>query len=180
MLGGVAIDDKETRQIHKTNKKLHSSIKVTKVQNEQFNDMNHALANIDDIISLKTKFIESLEQELERLECLESAGNSPVQTAQQAPRKSIAYASVSSTSSTSSTSSVLTSISSVSNSRAAAYNATLPCYQQQQQASQKMMIMPGAYTSYGGSGSSSADNESDTGISSANSDDFSTQLETLV
>ena len=143
-------ESKLAASIQKTSKKLQSSIDTNKAQAEKISDLSEALTNIDDIIALKTKFIESLEQELERLELNEQ------QQQQQPVKKSLAYTSASSTSSTSSTSSVLTSISSVSTSTRA---------------------KPSPPTNYM---SVYNDNESDTGISSANSDDFSTQLETLV
>ena len=53
--------------------KLRLSVELGKTQSKEIHAMDNALANIDGIIALKTKFIESLEQELDRLEQLESA-----------------------------------------------------------------------------------------------------------
>jgi hypothetical protein len=168
--------------IQKTSKKLQSSIDTSKVQAEKINDLSSALTNIDDIISLKTKFIESLEQELERLENMETvaaavpSASKPVAAAVvQKPPSLTSYSSASSTSSTSSTSSVLTSISSVSTSTRA--NVTTPANKSSYASSALSVFGSGAVVNCGNSGN---DNESDTGISSANSDDFNTQLETLV
>lgn len=160
--------NKVTNSIVKTNKKILNSIDTSKVQTEKLNDLNNALTRIDDIISLKSKFINSLEQELQRLESTDDSKeikivkevSLPIQKQQPTLQKNkLAY---NSTSSTSSTSSVFTSISSISTSQATNY-------------SQPQMVMHKSnnFTYV-------ADNESDTGISSANSDDFNTQLETLV
>jgi hypothetical protein len=165
--------NKVTNSIIKTNKKILNSIDTNKVQSEKLNDLNTALTRIDDIITLKSKFIQSLEQELQRLESSADDDSKEIKIVKeyaqpkvslpvQKPtlqKNKLAYTS---TSSTSSTSSVFTSISSISTSQATNY-------------SQPQMVMHKSnnFTYV-------ADNESDTGISSANSDDFNTQLETLV
>jgi hypothetical protein len=139
--------------IEKANRKLRASIETGVKQEEQLSNLNNALSRIDDIIALKSKFIQSLEDELKRIEYEEQHQQvaRPVEI-----KKSLStYNSTSSTTSTSS--SVFTSVSSAAN--------VNPNYQSQ------MSLKCYA----------NADNESDTGISSANSDDFSSQqLETLV
>jgi hypothetical protein len=176
---------KLAKSIVKTNKKLAQSVDTSKQQSEKITELSGALSRIDDIIASKSKFIESLELELQRLEGMQQSGNENsteikivkasnehVQTF--GAKKSLAYTS---TSSTSSTSSVFTSISSISSSQAANYNFPTsnlnPNLNKQQLASINSANKQN-FVSYAG------DNESDTGISSANSDDFNTQLETLV
>ncbi len=152
-----------TKSILKTNKKLQSSIDTTNFQSNKLNDLNGALNKIDDIILLKEKFIQSLEKELQRLDSSSKLNTNEPESQPENKRKSLAFTSESASSSTSS---VLTSVS-----------------QQQPQAhnnyckSNKMIIANKYNSSYSGM---PGDNESDTGISSANSDDFNTQLETLV
>ena len=178
------------KSIKKTNKKLLNSMDTQKLQTEKLNDLSTALTRIDDVISLKSKFIQSLEDELQRLEneaitvspmsddvkeikiYKETDLNNnnvhtnltymPIMNLSEQPKKSLAYTS---TSSTSSSSSVFTSISSISTSQAG--NA----FSQSQPQSNNNRTKNFTYV----------DNESDTGISSANSEDFNTQqLETLV
>lgn len=137
-----ATEMKAQEKVARISKKLLAKTEVTNGQNEKLNEMSVALSKVDDVITLKEKFIQSLELELQQLDST--------------PKKSLATTSESARSSTSSTSSVLTSISSVSNSQYANANGM----------AQKKF-------SYG-------DNESDTGISSANSEEFNSHLETLV
>ena len=112
---------------------------------------------------MKEKFIQSLEKELQRLDSSAKLNTNEPESQTENKRKSLAFTSESASSSTSS---VLTSVS-----------------QQQPQAhnnyckSNTMIIANKYNSSYSGM---PGDNESDTGISSANSDDFNTQLETLV
>jgi hypothetical protein len=165
----TAQQSKIAKSIIKTNKKLLNSMDTAKMQTEKLNDLSDALTKIDDIILVKSKFIQSLEQELERLE---SASEIVAQSQPTLKKNSLAYTSTSSTSSTTSTSSVFTSISSISPSQAANYN--FPSNPNQLLNKQQQLMQQSKIVSYAG------DNESDTGISSANSDDFNTQLETLV
>ena len=168
------------KSIVKTSKKLLTSMDTNKMQNEKLNDLSSALTRIDDVICLKSKFIQSLEAELQRLENdngdekeikiykeVDCNNNNVHSNLTYMPimnlcdnKKSLAYTS---TSSTSSTSSVFTSISSISTSQA---SNSIGQQQPLMQRSKNFTYV---------------DNESDTGISSANSEDFnSQQLETLV
>lgn len=138
------------KSIQKTAKKLQSSIDTNNMQSTKINDLNQALNKIEDIITLKEKFIQSLEKELQRLDNSDEIRPEVVYQ-----KKSLAYTSESASSSTSS---VLTSVS-------------------QQQTNNMYSKSTDKYNmSYVPSG----DNESDTGISSANSEDFNSHLETLV
>ncbi len=138
-------DMKVQEKVAKINRKLQAKIDITNCQNEKLNNMSLALSKVDDVITLKEKFIQSLELELQQLDS--------------SNKKSLATTSESARSSTSSTSSVFTSISSVSTSQYANANGMVHTNKQK--------------FSY-------ADNESDTGISSANSEEFNSHLETLV
>jgi hypothetical protein len=171
------------KSIKKTNKKLLNSIDTNKIQTEKLNDLSSALTRIDDVITLKSKFIQSLEDELQRLENESDSGVKEIKIYKEVDlnnnvhsnltympvldaneqKKSLAYTS---TSSTSSSSSVFTSISSISTSQNGnGFNSVN---------SQCNLNNRSKNFTY-------VDNESDTGISSANSDDFnSQQLETLV
>lgn len=137
-------------KLAKINKKIQSKAEITNNQNDRLNDMNVALNKIDDVITLKEKFIQSLENELQQLD-----------SAEEINKKSLTTTSESARSSTSSTSSVFTSISSISTSQYANVN---------NQAKKSQMSTKFTY----------GDNESDTGISSANSEEFNSHLETLV
>ena len=155
----TSVSEKKTEaRLVKTNKKLQSTIETTNTQSEKLNDMSIALNKIDDIISLKEKFIQSLEKELQQLDSNEETV---------AVKKSLVLTSETARSSTSSTSSVFTSISSISTSQYANMNSNANAVKFSQNQ------MSGNKFSY-------ADNESDTGISSANSEEFNTHLETLV
>jgi hypothetical protein len=171
------------KSIKKTNKKLLNSMDTNKIQNEKLSDLSSALTRIDDVITLKSKFIQSLEDELQRLEQESATDVKEIKIYKEVDlnnnfhsnltyvplnvtetKKSLAYTS---SSSTSSSSSVFTSISSVSNSQAR--NGFDNINNQSQ-------IMNNRSKNF-----TFVDNESDTGISSANSEDFNTQqLETLV
>ena len=152
------------KSIMKTNKKLQTSIDTTQMQSTKLNDLSGALSRIDDIISLKEKFIQSLEKELQRLDSSAKLNELSEQTEETQPKKSLAYTSESASSSTSS---VLTSIS--QQQPQGTFTKISP---KLNMSSSKYQQLP-AYTTSG-------DNESDTGISSANSDDFNSHLETLV
>lgn len=136
-------------KVAKMNMKLQSKIEVTNSQTEKLNDMSMTLNKADDVICLKEKFIQSLEQELQQLDY--------------SNKKSMASTSESAKSSTSS---IFTSISSILTSQYGSNNnANGNGLVQSSNKQQKF--------SYG-------DNESDTGISSANSEEFNSHLETLV
>jgi len=137
--------------VDKVNKKLQNKIDMSHIQTQKLNEVGVAISKIDDVISLKEKFIKSLELELQQLDSNEVTLNA---------KKSLASTSESARSSTSSTSSVFTSISSISTSQYA--NANI------------------AHVNKGLAKFSYGDNESDTGISSANSEEFNSHLETLV
>ena len=173
----LELDEEEKTQpkfiksVIKTNKKLQASIDTNKIQNEKLTDLGDALNKIDDVICLKEKFIQSLEQELQRLENCSNELIYMQKSATSVGKKSLAFTSESTMSSTSS---VFTSISSISSSQSSNY----PLFNNQsqklkQQDQPNSVTTKGQFCTYG-------DNESDTGISSANSDDFSNQLETLV
>jgi hypothetical protein len=153
----------ESSSVAKTARRLQASIEVDRKQVEKIRSMDCALERIDDIITLKQKSVETLESELKRLEELSLSVDDEV--VHQLPRITKSTSTSSATSSShSSTSSLFTSISSIS-SQSSLHNHN--AIQQQNSTINK---------SYSGN-----DNESDTGISSANSEDFSTQqLETLV
>ncbi len=140
-----ASDIQVQERVAKINRKLQAKIGISNCQSEKLNNMSVALSQVDDVITLKEKFIQSLELELQQLDS--------------SNKKSLATTSESARSSTSSTSSVFTSISSVSTSQYANKNGIAMHNKQK--------------FSY-------ADNESDTGISSANSEEFNSHLETLV
>lgn len=161
----------------KISKKLLNSIETQNKQNNTIDDLSNALTKIDDIISLKTKFIESLEDELKRLE--EFSDNSSEELAESLIKTDLnndkytirnikkaipyQYSTTSTSSSLSSTSSVFTSISSISSSNMMQHQSQTPLSINQKNFN------------------CNNDTESDTGISSANSEDFCTQqLETLV
>jgi len=153
-----------SKSIMKTNRKLQTSIDTTQMQSTKLNDLSGALNRIDDIICLKEKFIQSLENELQRLDSSAKLNEQTEETQSIQPKKSLAYTSESASSSTSS---VLTSIS--QQQPQGTYSKVSP---KLNMISSKYQQLP-AYTANG-------DNESDTGISSANSDDFNSHLETLV
>lgn len=158
-------------RLDKTKKRLHASIELDRHQTDKLRSMDTALERIDDIISLKLKSVETLESELKRLEELALASENVEMTNIRPSATGRVISKSTSTSSTtsshSSTSSLFTSISSI-NSQSSVHN-----YQMQMNANSSANK---SCQSYSGN-----DNESDTGISSANSDDFSTQqLETLV
>ncbi len=153
-----------SKSIMKTNRKLQTSIDTTQMQSTKLNDLSGALNRIDDIICLKEKFIQSLENELQRLDSSAKLNEQTEETQSIQPKKSLAYTSESASSSTSS---VLTSIS--QQQPQGTYSKVSP---KLNMISGKYQQLP-AYTANG-------DNESDTGISSANSDDFNSHLETLV
>lgn len=140
----------DSSQLEKVNKKLQNKIEMSNIQSQKLNEVGVAINKIDDVISLKEKFIKSLELELQQLDSNEVTLN--------ANKKSLVNTSESARSSTSSTSSVFTSISSISTSQYANV----------------------AHVNKGSSKLSYGDNESDTGISSANSEEFNSHLETLV
>lgn len=144
-----------TKSIIKTNKKLQTSIDTSNMQSTKLNDLNSALTRIDDIICLKEKFIQSLEKELQRLDSSNKLNEDAELASYQPEKKSLAFTSESASSSTSS---VLTSVS---------QQQPNVNYVKQSNKIMSSKYMPG-------------DNESDTGISSANSEDYNTHLETLV
>lgn len=191
-------------KVAKVNRRLAASMEVDRKQCDKLKSMDTALERIDDIITLKQKSVESLENELKRLEEFTLNSVQPVDAVdgnENDEEEAIAaemvmttassrlpnhhhhhnhhrFAKSSSTSSTtssnsaqSSTSSLFTSISSI-NSQSSLHNvANLSAAV----ANTSSNINNKSCQSYVG------DNESDTGISSANSEDFSTQqLETLV
>lgn len=187
-------------KVAKVNRRLAASMEVDRKQCDKLKSMDTALERIDDIITLKQKSVESLENELKRLEELTLNSVMPA-AVENDEEEAIAaemvmttassrlpnsnhhhhhhrFAKSSSTSSTtssnsaqSSTSSLFTSISSI-NSQSSLHNvANLSAAV----VNTSSNINNKSCQSYAG------DNESDTGISSANSEDFSTQqLETLV
>lgn len=136
-----------------TTNKIETCVQTYDKQNEKLLHLSDALNRIDEIILLKTSLINSLENELKKIENeqlfdLQAVNNNNNN------KKMSTFASTSSTSS--SVSSVITSVS-----QQGEFNS-----QQQQQTVIKSKHF--------------ADNDSDTGISSANSDDFTSHLETLV
>lgn len=149
-LDQMGATDNANSQLDKVNKKLQNKIEMSNIQSQKLNEVGVAINKIDDVISLKEKFIKSLELELQQLDSNEVTLN--------ANKKSLASTSESARSSTSSTSSVFTSISSISTSQYANV----------------------AHVNKGLGKLSYGDNESDTGISSANSEEFNSHLETLV
>jgi hypothetical protein len=165
------------QSISKASKRLHGALELETRQSDKLKTMDVALTRLDDIIGLKQKSIQSLENELQRLEELSLANDEKVVTS----TNRIMSKSASTSSTTSSQSSLFTSISSISS-----QSSLLLGNQQQQQQQQMQMQMTNVVASNKSQASSSSsyvcnDNESDTGISSANSEDFSTQqLETLV
>jgi hypothetical protein len=62
------LSSKLTQSIIKTSKKLINSIDINSKQTEEVSEMNNVLCKMDDMITLKTKFIESLEKELQVLD----------------------------------------------------------------------------------------------------------------
>jgi hypothetical protein len=173
--------------IVKTNKKLATSIELECQQNDKITNLSQALNKIDDVICLKTKFIQSLEDELKRLEELSvNDNNNQVESVKSAGKvRSLSMAKSSSTSSTassaSSSSSLFTSISSISSSSSNSFLKSSQMLNYSQQQATNQMTMIGNKSSSNQSSYVCNDNESDTGISSANSEDFNTQqLETLV
>lgn len=158
-------------KLAKTNRRLAASIELDRKQADKLKSMDTALERIDDMISLKQKSVETLENELKRLEELSLTAEADEMIMTGAGPRRFAKSSSASSSNQSSTSSLFTSISSISS------QSSVRNYQMEMNASGNTAASGNkSCQSYGG-----CDNESDTGISSANSEDFSTQqLETLV
>jgi hypothetical protein len=145
------LSNKLAHSIIKTSRKLINSIDINNKQTEETSSMSTVLSKMDDMISLKTKFIESLENELKVLDELSEEDfdgeNSDTQLLLGGKK-------------TSSTSTLLSRLSSKSSLLS---NLSIGLAQYQSL---------GNKTSY-------SECDSDTGISSAGSDD-SQHLETLV
>ena len=162
-------------------RKLARSEDKARLQHAELSELDGELARFDDIISLKTKFIESLESELKRLELHQTETADNEMSVPATLPRSLAHTPSSATSSTSSTSSVFTSVSAISESQASKYNYKQSQAQHAVSALRMDTFASANVSSNSSSSSAGGDNESDTGISSANSDDLSnSHLETLV
>ena len=143
-----------------TTQKIQASVQTYDKQSEKMTHLNDALNRIDEIILLKSNLIKSLESELKKIEDEQLFDIKPtIQQERQQIQTTKKLTPSSSTSSTissfSSSSSILTSVS------------------EQGVNKNHVMCNKTSTTTFG-------DNDSDTGISSANSEDFPPQLETLV
>jgi hypothetical protein len=140
-----------------TTQKIQASVQTYDKQSEKMSHLNDALNRIDEIILLKSNLIRSLESELKKIEDEQLFDIKPQTIQQQTNNKKLTPSSSTSStiSSFSSSSSILTSVS------------------EQGVNKNNINTTNNIKTTFG-------DNDSDTGISSANSEDFTSQLETLV
>ena len=137
--------------------KIQLSVQTYDKQNEKLSHLGDALNRIDEIILLKSNLIKSLESELKKIEDEQLYDLKPqfVETKTNNKKLTTSSSTSSTISSFSSGSSIITSVSEQGIIKTSTNGTVL------------------SKTTFG-------DNDSDTGISSANSDDFVSQLETLV
>ena len=137
-----------------TTQKIQTSVQTYDKQSDKLTHLGDALNRIDEIILLKSNLIKSLETELKKIEDEQLFDIKPQHQTQSSKKLTPSSSTSSTISSFSSASSILTSVS--------------------EQGKNSNNLMSNKTTQMFG------DNDSDTGISSANSDDFAHQLETLV